>query len=277
MIQIENITFGYKEHKVFDNLSMELTDGNIYGLLGLNGAGKSTLLYLISGLLFPKYGTITMDGTDVTKRRPESLSETYIVPEEFELPNMTLKQYVKINSVFYPNFSQEMLEKSLEAFEMGTDLDLGQLSMGQKKKAYLCFALATNTKLLLMDEPTNGLDIPSKSQFRKAVSACMTDNRTIVISTHQVRDIENLLDSIVIVDDSKIILNEHIGTITEKLAFVNVAIGESCPNAIYTQTSATGAAAVVCNTTGKETPMNIELFFNATLAEKEKMKGVFQK
>jgi len=271
MIQIENIYFGYQEHKVFDNLSMELQNGNIYGLLGLNGAGKSTLLYIMCGLLFPKSGRVLMDGIEVSQRLPESLREMYIVPEEFELPKMTFEKYVRVNSVFYPNFSHEMLQKSLEAFDMSKDLDLSELSMGQKKKALLCFALATNTKMLFMDEPTNGLDIPSKSQFRKAVSSCMTDERTIVISTHQVRDIENLLDRIVILNDSKVIVNELSSTITEKVSFVSVGIGETLPDTIYTQTSATGSAVVVKNTNGKETPMNIELFFNATLAETEKM------
>lgn len=271
MIQIENISFGYKKHQVFDGLNIELAEGNIYGLLGVNGSGKSTLLYLTCGLLTAKRGIVSMDGMDVSRRRPETLSEMYIVPEEFELPNMTLEKYVDINSVFYPNFSHEMLEKSLEAFSMSKDINLGQLSMGQKKKAYLCFALATNTKLLLMDEPTNGLDIPSKSQFRKAVSACMTEERTIVISTHQVRDVENLLDRVVILNDSKVVVNENIGHITERLSFVSTGIGEAYPGAIYVQTSATGAAVVALNTTGKETPFNIELFFNATLSEQEKI------
>ncbi|MCQ2204401.1 MAG: ATP-binding cassette domain-containing protein [Bacteroidales bacterium] len=271
MIRLEDISFSYHRKKVFDGLSMELGEGNVYGLLGLNGAGKSTLLYLMSGLLFADRGQVKLNGIDVNRRRPESLSETYIVPEEFSLPDLTFDKYIRINSPFYPKFSMEMLDKSLEAFGMTRDLNLSQLSMGQKKKASMCFALATNTSLLLMDEPTNGLDIPSKSQFRKAVAQCMTDDRAIVISTHQVRDIENLLDRIVILDGGHILCNESVAKISEKLKFVQIGVGERRGDVLYEQPSTIGSAGVVINTDGDETPLNVELFFNAMLTETARM------
>lgn len=274
MIQFQNVTFGYRGKQVFNDASFEIGEGSIYGLLGLNGAGKSTLLYLTSGLLFPQSGTVKVNCYDMRERYPEALSEIYIVPEEFSLPPVSFDQYIKCISPFYPKFSMEMLDRSLDVFGMTRDMHLEQLSMGQKKKAYMCFALATNTKLLLMDEPTNGLDIPSKSQFRRAVSECMSDGRTFIISTHQVRDVENLLDRILIMNDGRLLCDEATLDISRKLSFVQVGVGEERTDAIYTQPSTIGSVAVVRNETGDETPLNVELFFNAMLTDSEKVMRV---
>ena len=216
MIEVNNISFKYAGQKdlVFDDFSLRLEANNIYGLLGKNGTGKSTLLYLISGLLRPKKGSVRFDGIETRLRRPETLQEIFIVPEEFDLPTMSLEQYVKINEPFYPRFSREVLEACLKDFELTTDLKLNALSMGQKKKVFMSFALAAGTKLLLMDEPTNGLDIPSKSQFRKVVAQYMSEDRTLIISTHQVHDVESLLDHILILSQQKLLLDAPVADTT---------------------------------------------------------------
>ena len=175
MMNVNQVSFGYgrKKAKVLDGFSMNLEKGSVYGLLGKNGTGKSTLLYLMAGLLRPQSGHILYKGVEATKRYPETLQDMFLVPEEFALPNVSLKQYVQLNAPFYPRFSDELLKACLRDFDMNEDIHLGELSMGQKKKAFMCFALATNTSLLLMDEPSNGLDIPSKSQFRKVIASGM--------------------------------------------------------------------------------------------------------
>ena len=209
MISIQNLKFGYRKHKeVLDGFSLDFGQGGIYGLLGKNGTGKSTLLYLMMGLLRPQEGSVSIDGIQASLRRPEVLQEMFLVPEEYDLPRISLKQYVKSVKPFYPRFSDELLEKSLANFEMTSDIDLGSLSMGQKKKVYMSLALATNTRYLLMDEPTNGLDILSKSQFRKAVIEGMADDKTVIVSTHQVHDVELLLDHICIIERNRVLLNE---------------------------------------------------------------------
>ena len=209
MISIKNIKFAYRSHQaVLDDFSLEFASGGIYGLLGKNGTGKSTLLYLIMGLLRPHEGNVTIDGTNATLRRPEVLNEIFLVPEEYDLPCISLCKYVKAIKPFYPRFSDELLEKCLANFEMLSNIDLGSLSMGQKKKVYMSIALAANTRYLLMDEPTNGLDILSKSQFRKAVIEGMSDDKTVIISTHQVHDVELLLDHVCIIERNKVLLNE---------------------------------------------------------------------
>ena len=211
MIDIKHVTFGYNPSaKVLEDFSLQFQDGEVYGLLGKNGTGKSTLLYLITGLLRAQQGSVEVDGVAAEMRKAESLAEMFIVPEEYDLPPISLKCYVDALKPFYPRFSDELLEQCLQEFEMSTDVNLGALSMGQKKKVYMCIALAANTKYLLLDEPTNGLDILSKSLFRKVVVKGMVEDKTIIISTHQVHDVEHLLDHVVIIDRNRVLLNRKL-------------------------------------------------------------------
>ncbi len=265
MIEVNNISFKYAGQKdlVFDDFSLTLEQNNIYGLLGKNGTGKSTLLYLISGLLRPKKGTVCCDGIATCRRLPETLQEIFIVPEEFDLPQMSLEQYVKINEPFYPRFSREVLEACLKDFELSTDLSLNAFSMGQKKKVFMSFALAAGTKLLLMDEPTNGLDIPSKSQFRKVIAQNMTDERTLIISTHQVHDVESLLDHILILSPQKLLLDASVAEIQDKYIF-EYRTPDQMGDALYAEPSLQGNAVIAPRKADNaETQLNLELLFNA--------------
>ena len=211
MIDIKNVTFGYTSSaRVLEDFSLQFQDGGVYGLLGKNGTGKSTLLYLITGLLRAQKGGVEVDGVAAEKRQAEALAEMFIVPEEYDLPPISLKRYVNALKPFYPRFSDELLEQCLKEFEMPTDVNLGALSMGQKKKVYICVALAANTKYLLLDEPTNGLDILSKSLFRKVVVKGMSEDKTVIISTHQVHDVEHLLDHVVIIDRNRVLLDQKL-------------------------------------------------------------------
>ncbi len=268
MIQIKDIDFRYpgSKHLVFRDFALELKENNIYGLLGKNGTGKSTLLYLISGLLRPQSGTILVDGLSAGDRKAEMLKDIFMVPEEFELPNVSLSTYVKMNQGFYPNFSQEVLENCLKDFDLPISLKLNELSMGQKKKVFMSFALATGTRFLLMDEPTNGLDIPSKSQFRKVIANNMTEDRTLIISTHQVHDIESLLDHIVIMNQSQLLLDASVGDICEKYTFEYRNPQEMDDTVLYAEPTLQGNAAICKRQEGdQETQMNLELLFNAVI------------
>ena len=279
MIEVENLSFSYgrRKSKVLEDFSMKLDKGSVYGLLGKNGTGKSTLLYLMAGLLRPQTGNVLYKGVDVKKRYPDTLQDMFLVPEEFALPNVSLKQYVKLNAPFYPNFSDELLNACLRDFDMNEDIHLGELSMGQKKKAFMCFALATNTSLLMMDEPTNGLDIPSKSQFRKVIASGMSDDKAVIISTHQVRDIDSLLDHVLIMDGSKLLLNESVSTICEKLYFADQGVNEPTDGALYVQPSVQGNSVILPNEYGEDSKMNLEVLFNAMLAERERMQQMFNR
>lgn len=277
MLQVENISFSYRKGRkeVLSDFSLSLEAGRVYGLLGKNGAGKSTLLYLMSGLLAPKRGRVMYHDTDMRRRLPVTLQDMFLVPEEFELPPISLVSYIELNSKFYPRFSKEDMVKYLHFFEMDMDADLGALSMGQKKKIFMSFALATNTSLLLMDEPTNGLDIPGKSQFRKFMASGMTDDKTIVISTHQIRDIDKMLDSVMIMDESRVLLNESVMRICEKLCFKESDDRSLIDQALYAVPSLQGNSLLLLNEYGEDSDINLELLFNATLAQPQIIAKLF--
>ena len=279
IMQVERIAFNYgwrQQKSVFSDFSLSLERGKVYGLLGLNGAGKSTLIYLMAGLLTPKSGRVTIDGCNVRDRLPSTLGNLFVVPEEFELPRMSLKEYATLNGALYPRFRYEDMLHNLEIFDINPEIkSLSSLSMGQKKKVLMSFAFATHTDLMLMDEPTNGLDIPGKSQFRRLVAREMSDNRTIVISTHQVRDIDNCIEHVVIIDNSKVLLDESVARITSNLQFVENGTATDAQRAIYSQPSVMGYSIVVPNNGGDETEVNLETLFNATLGNSDKISEIF--
>lgn len=275
MLKIENLTFAYRrKHPVVENLSLDLMPGGVYGLLGPNGAGKSTLLYLIVGALTPASGKVMYKDVDTRLRLPSTLNDIFIVPEEFTLPSVKLSTYVNANACFYPNFSADDLRHHLETFDMTPDLHLGALSMGQKKKAFMSFALACNTSLIVMDEPTNGLDIPGKSAFRRFIASSMTDDRTILISTHQVRDIDRLIDHVIIMNRSNVVVNSSVNRILEQLAFFNTDDRELISRALYAQPSLEGAAIILPNESGAETEINLETLFELALSQPDKLKSI---
>ena len=266
MFTINQLSFGYNKRtgNLFEDFSLELKAGNVYGLLGKNGAGKSTLIYLMTGLLTPQAGEVLFDGENVRQRLPKTMSDIFLVPEEFELPHLTLRKYVDINATFYPRFSMEDMDRYLDIFEMSgmMDVKLHALSMGQKKKVFMAFAFATNTRALIMDEPTNGLDIPSKSQFRKLVTTGMSDDKLMLISTHQVRDISDILDHVVIIDQNRVLLNTGMADVTSRIAFRPLREGDQ---PIFVLQSPFGPLGAVRAQDGEETKVDLEMLFNATL------------
>ena len=272
MIDVKDLDFHYQgsKHQVFSHFDLHLEQGRIYGLLGKNGTGKSTLLYLISGLLMPNAGTVSVDGIESRLREPELLSQMFIVPEEYGMPDMSFDSLCSLMRSFYPSFSDELLSQCLMEFEMPVKPSLKELSMGQKKKVYMSIAIATGTRLLMMDEPTNGLDIPSKALFRRVIANYMADDRTLIISTHQVHDIENLLDHVVIVDRSKALLDSSIADISKRYAFRYLSPQEMDGSVLYSEPNLQGNASIVSRGDGEdETQVDLELLFNAVVGGKK--------
>ena len=265
MITIQHLHFNYNSSssEVFHDFSLNIADGKIVGLLGRNGTGKSTLLYLLTGLLRSTQGAILVDDFNPQDRQPEMLQNIMLVPEEIDLPAVKFKEFIKVNRVFYPNFSDEVLQQVLNDFQLPADIHLGALSMGQKKKVFMAFALATNTKYLLMDEPTNGLDIPSKAQFRRTIAAQMNENRTILMSTHQVHDVEQLIDHVVMIDGQSLMLDTSMSQLSQKVRFEQRPYGTPIDDALYAEPSLTGTAVIVPAQGKEETPISLELLFNA--------------
>ncbi len=267
MISFKTVNFSYhgSGHEVYRDFNLELKPNRIYGLLGKNATGKSTLLYLISGLLRPSAGTVTIDGEETQAMSRKMLSSLFLVPEDFDLPEVTLKEYVEMYRPFYPSYSPEVMESCLREFELPGDMRLKELSMGTKKKVLMSFALAVNTPILLMDEPTNGLDIPSKRQFRKVVASHAGNNRLILISTHQVHDVETLLDHILILGHDGLLCNQSTEAITSRYSFGSHPAGET----LYREQGLDGERTVALRSEDdEETPLDLELFFQFINAKK---------
>lgn len=276
MVSVENLTFAFKKNEpLFSELNLELKSGKTYGLFGLNGAGKTSLLNHISGMLFPESGRCTLNGTPTKERRPETLSELFIVPEQFELPSLTTQKYIDIHAPFYPRFDRAMMDSILEEFEINPHKKIPTLSYGQRKKFLIAFALATQTSLLLMDEPTNGLDIPSKSQFRKIVASIDNSSRCILISTHQVRDLGTMIDHITVLKDGGIVFNHTVDQITRQLSFQKLKSSEETAY-IYGEEMFGGIHAICPSAGSNETEIDLELLFNGIIQETGRINQEFQ-
>lgn len=276
MIKIENLHFGYKKRKVFNGLSLSLQAGHIYGLLGKNGTGKSTLLRNISGLLFPTEGKISVMGFNPGNRHPDFLQDVFMVAEEFYLPDVSVSKYVRLNAPFYPKFSQEQFNSYLTEFEIPVENTLQSMSYGQKKKVLISFGLACNTSLLLMDEPTNGLDIMSKSKFRRVIAGATDETKCIIISTHQVKDLESLIDRITIIDEGQILFDQTIDSINRQVQFKISFDPEEIKHALYKEQSLQGSAIVAPNMDGEDTKLDLELLYKAVVTNGDAVRTVFK-
>lgn len=275
MITIENLAFSYGKTPVLNNITMTLEEGHVYGLLGENGVGKTTLLTLLCGLKKLQSGSIETDGMNPYDRDPMFLQNQYYLPDEVTPYNQSAKRFAEFNGRFWPNFDMDKFLQIMSEFENDPSKKMNKMSCGQLKKTYISFALACGAKYLFMDEPTNGLDIPSKAQFRKAVMKYTADDSIVVISTHQVRDLENIIDPIVILDKCDVLLNADMQTISEKLYFdYGTTIRQ---DSLYSEQLPGGFIQVVPNEDGEDSKVNVEALFNAVHNNKEQIKNIFRK
>lgn len=278
MIQLQNIHFGYsKKLPLFKGINMELSTGHIYGLLGKNGAGKTTLLKIMSGLCFPNEGQPLIFGFRAENRYPDILKKVCFLPEDIYTPSLRIKQYAKSYANFYEKFNHEQFESYLKEFDIeNQDHFLDKLSHGQKKKVIVALALATNSEILLMDEPTNGLDIPSKSIFRRVLASAANEEKMIIISTHQVRDLYSLIDTVIVLDNGNILFNEPNERITEKLSFRYQENDDKDNAIIYSEESLKGRMVVAENLSQTDSKLDLELLFNALISNSKRINDIFK-
>lgn len=274
MITIENTSYGYKSNPlIFNNISLEIGNG-IYGLLGENGVGKTTLMHLICGLLFPKNGKCSIDGRNTAERQPEGLARYFFLPEELQMPTESIVSFAARHSVFYPHFNQEEFDLNLEELKIDRKQKLSSVSYGQQKKAMLAYAFALHTPYTLLDEPTNGLDITSRQALKRIISRSMDDESTLLISTHQAHDFENLLDHLVILGKGEILLNRSLDEISNRLLFARTDILPE--ERIYSEENLSGYFSIIPNEDGEENTPDIELLYKAVLQQPEKIQSMFQ-
>jgi ABC-2 type transport system ATP-binding protein len=280
MLNLSKMSFQYQSNNpLFYNLEWQLAAGKICGLFGKNGAGKSTLLKLVAGLLFPKQGKCEVLGYEPRKRQAHFLSDIFYLTEELYLPNITAKKYLELFAPFYSQFSQESFNTNCQGFDVDLGSNLHEISYGQKKKFLLAFALATNCKILLLDEPTNGLDIPGKSQFRKLTIANFSEDKTFIIATHQVHDLENLIDTAVMLDQGRIIFQQSADEIARKLYFIEASETDTATlNAVLYQEKVFGGYRIIqANPNSFDTQVDLELLFKAVLDNAGSINTCFQR
>ena len=278
MIKLENVQFGYNANQpLFNGVDWKLESGHLYGLLGRNGAGKTTLLKIMTGLLFPHAGNAIINGQPACKRSSQQLCDVYFLQEEIYVPHLKIKQFEAAFAPFYPNFSHEQFLEYLRDLEMDNMHGfIDKFSHGQKKKVMIAFALATNVPLLIMDEPTNGLDIPSKSIFRKILASYADEQKTVIISTHQVRDLHSLIDAVSILDNGRMILNATNDVITDKLLFDVDNQKSQDGNVFYTEETPRGIYQVKENLNHIDSALDLELLFNAAIQNKKEFTELFK-
>ena len=271
MIECERLDFAYRRKPLFEGLDLRLEPGNIYGLLGLNGAGKSTLLKLMTGLLFPDAGRIAALGQNPAERRPSFLSDVFVLPEELNLPPITGEQYVRGLAPFYPAFDRSRFEHYCTQFELPARHKLTSHSYGQKKKFLLAFGLASGTRLLVLDEPTNGLDI-----FRRLVAEAATDERTFVISTHQVRDVESLIDPLVILHGGRVLFNATMTEVTSRIRMSRGGADDGAdPSTLIYEEPSVGGRWTVRAEPDEDGLIDLEVLFNSVIAVPERYRSLF--
>ncbi|HEY1021038.1 MAG TPA: ATP-binding cassette domain-containing protein [Flavisolibacter sp.] len=276
MITIQNLSFAYQKKPVFNGLNLQFEAGHVYGLLGKNGTGKSSLLRNIAGLLHPQNGSISVNGHKPLERLPVFLEDVFLLPEEFYLPDIPVSNFIRHNAPFYPRFDNTKFRNYMSVFEIPADSTLQNMSYGQKKKVLISFALATKARVLLMDEPTNGLDILSKSQFRKILAEALDEDQCIIVSTHQVKDLENLIDRITVIDEGKILFDEKIEEITKRLSFRFAYDEADAAAAFYSESLLRGHVIVAPNTEGEDSKLDLELLYKAIVTNPGRITQLFQ-
>jgi len=204
------------------------------------------------------------------------LEDICFIAEEVSVPALLPSVYERLYAPFYPRFDHEAFRGHLGELEIPTDKRLSELSFGQKKKFLIAFGLASRCRLLLMDEPSNGLDIPSKSQFRRLLARGGGMDQVILVSTHQVRDMENLIDPIIILDEGRIIFSQALKDVGSRLS-AGIESTEPTDGGVLYSEKTLGGWAVLRESPGQEeTNVDLETLFNAVTAPGSRVRALFE-
>ena len=278
MLNITDLEFNYGKKQLFKGITLRVEKGGIYGLLGKNGAGKTTLLQLMAGLLAPAKGEIAMLGRFPRRREVEFLEDVFMVSETLYSPNLTADEFKNIYAPFYKKFDETFFKESRREFEIEGGVKINKMSHGQQQKFFLSFALATMCALVILDEPTNGLDIPSKAKFRKLLASSATDIRSFVIATHQVRDLENMIDPIIILDEGRVVFNYSMQELNQCLGVYTTNDINTAVNSLYYEETFGGYKYIAPKADKDESgALDIEFLFNAALSSGGKLSKTMNK
>ncbi|MDE7388170.1 MAG: ABC transporter ATP-binding protein [Muribaculaceae bacterium] len=261
-IELTDLHYRYRRSAAdaIDGITATIGPG-IHLLLGENGAGKTTLLHLIDGLLFPTSGQCTADGGPTRLRLPSVTSRVAFLGAGMPLPALTIREMTRIHAPFYPRFSAEMLAENLAAFGIGIDQKLSAMSMGTKQKAAVAYMLALRTEILLLDEPATGLDIASKQALQKMIARCVDPDQTVIVSTHNIADLEYLYDGVTVIRHGRLLLSAATDAILSRIRFVSSPVPPA--EALYCESGMGGFRAIVPNADGADSAMDYRLLYSA--------------
>ncbi len=223
-IAVKNLNKYYGKFQALKNIDLQLGQGKIIGLLGKNGAGKSTLMRCLLGML--KFqGEISIDGTPVNNNREQLCKHIAFIPDVGALDNrLTVSQAIKFIANTNPAWNDRKAGELLQKSKLPLDVHIDKLSKGMKTKLYLLLTLSLDVDILILDEPTLGLDIVFRKEFFNTILGEFYDEqKTIIISTHQVEEVEHILEEIIFIDEGKICLHKPIEELKNKYNIVTVA------------------------------------------------------
>lgn len=234
MIELNDISFRYSRwHNLALYDATARIDSGLYLLVGENGAGKTTLMHVMVGLIHPDGGICTINGINSDTTDPAKMGHVFVLDEHMYFPGTTIREFAKLHSRFYPNFSQQDFDSNLKAFGLTGDERLRHLSSGNLKKSQLAYVLALGVDVLLLDEPTNPLDIEGRRILRSLILNSLSPDRSIIVSTHSVSDLANLYDGAIIMRQGRIIYTGTTDDVASCLAFEYTPAAD--PDALYSE------------------------------------------
>lgn len=233
-------------------------------LVGENGAGKTTLLHVIAGLLRPDSGVCSRDGVDVRSGDIKDMGHIFFLAENMYFPAKSIRSFAKYHSPFYPNFSEEIFEDNLLAFNLTGNEKMRDMSLGNRKKAQLAYALALGVEVLLLDEPTNALDIQSKEKLRSMMASQVREDQTIIVSTHTISELETLFDGFIALSHGRLLLSADADDIAERLLFIKTSYPD--PSALYFKPELGHFRSIFPADPGNTSSIDWQLLYNALLS-----------
>lgn len=231
LVSARNVTKAYGAAKAVDNVSFEIESGRIVGLIGPNGAGKTTLLKALLGLTDCQ-GSLSVMGLDPFRQRKELMQNICFIADVAVLPRwIRVSQLLDFVAAVHPKFSRQAAEKLLSETKISADAKVRQLSKGMVTQLHLSIITAIDAKLLILDEPTLGLDIIFRKEFyTRLLNDYFDGERTIIITTHQIEEIENLLTDLMFINNGRLILDTSMERVPEQFAEL-MASGDAAESA----------------------------------------------
>lgn len=233
MITLCDASYSYpKKTDALTGITCEVHPG-IHLLMGANGTGKTTLLHLMAGLRYPTSGVCLLNGEELRLRRPSQLCRVQYFSPDMDFPESSVEKMVSRHAPFFPRFDAAMLSRNLAAFGIDPRRKFTSLSYGNAIKARLAYMLALRCEVLLLDEPTVGLDFDGRGQFGRLLMECVDEDQTVVVSTHSLSEFEPLYDSVMFLRDGHLLLQASFGKISRRVMSVVTATPPA--DAIYSE------------------------------------------